>query len=343
MRRLALGLLALGYLTLTACHGTIGGVLADTTNTLILPSVMQSGDPGVGCATGEALGSMVGAYAPYSRKALRASVVSTLSAGMCLDDDVWEAELDAARALHRGDVTAAKDARIREARAHEVAAQRYHAAFLKLDAAYGVPQPGEDCPRLKKTSDQFTYMMGLSSGLLAVIHDAGAQGAVGVPLDIPAAVVRGANCLDDDAWWGVPKAMQAAMLVLQPDHPDAKDPWGTLDASAAKGRAARVRLAGSFAAQAASSVGDAERLQGFIAQHAEAIGETPRDPAWAMLDAYATQLVQHESDRLWAEATGHRTPFGELGTFPGTAAAGAPTELSDDLLDGLLDDTDTTP
>lgn len=330
-------LLTVGALALaTGCHGTVGGVLANSSNTLILPSVLRTGDVGIGCATGEALGSMVSSYAPYSRKAERASVMSTLSAGMCMEDDVWEASLQASRALHAGHVAAARDAQTRTAQAHLEAARRYHAAFRFLESGYGLPETEEDCPKLRKEHDQFTYLMGLSSGLLAVVHDAGAKGQAQVPLTIPAAVTRGVRCLDNERWWGVPAAMSATLGVLQPDRPDVVDPWGTLEASAALGQQAGVRLAGSFLVQAAASTGDEERLRDAIRSHAQSLQQTPTQPQWAMLDRYATLMVQHASDVLWTESEGHRTPFGDLGTFPDDPVD-TPT-LDDDMFGDLLED-----
>ncbi len=337
------GLVAASLLSALGCHGTVGGVLANSTNTLVLPAVMQTGDVGIGCATGEGLGAMIAAYAPYSKKAERASIVSTLSAGMCLEDDVWEAELLSSRALRVGDVEAAKDARTVAARLHHEAANRYHAAFDLLTSGYGIPDEGEDCPKLRKTSDQLTYLLGLSSGLLAIMHNSGAQGTAGVPLTIPSAVERGAACLDNDTWWGAPEAMPAVLGVLQPDKPGVGDPWATLDASAAKGRAAGVRLAGSFLVQAAASVGDEARLKDAIRAHAASRAETPTDPTWAMLDRYSTLLVRQESDVLWTTATGHRTPHGELGTFADDPVDEPVIDegLLGDLLGDLTSDTDT--
>src|SRR5688572_14456028 len=92
---------AAGIALLLACNGTIGSTLAGSTDHMILPYVMRTGDVGVGCATGEGLGAMVAAYNDASHHAARTSVISTLSAGMCLEDDVWEAELATARAVRK--------------------------------------------------------------------------------------------------------------------------------------------------------------------------------------------------------------------------------------------------
>jgi hypothetical protein len=45
-------------------------------------------------------------------------------------------------------------------------------------------------------------------------------------------------------------------------------------------------------------------------------------------------LIQHESDKIWMAASGHRTPLRALGTFPDDPSA---DEESDPALDGILE------
>ncbi len=308
-------LMVLGPLLLTGCGGMIGGASAGLSASWIMPDVMQSGDVGVGCAVGEALGPMIAGFRGVSRKAARASVLPQLSAGMCMEEQVWDAELSGARAYFKGDAVDARDELIRGKRLHEVAARRYLEAYERLETYLGLATREGECPKLKTESDQLSYLLGLSAGVLAVLHDMGADNAAGVPLTIPSDVVRSAACLDDAAWWGVPSAMQASIWALQPGAPGASDPWQTFEAAVATGRAAHVRLAGAFQVQSASVVGQDDRMREAIVTFA-ADRETPSDPAYSMLDEYAGLLVRHESDRIWMAETGHRTPFGALGTFP---------------------------
>lgn len=291
MKRLVAVAVAIGLLT--ACNKVIGSTLAGSTDHTVLPYVMRTGDVGVGCATGEGLGAMVGAFQDFSHHAARTSVVSTLSAGMCLEDDVWEAELEASRALRRQDLEGTRDARARLARAHYDAARRYLAAWNLLEREYGIPEPDGECPKLKKDTDQLIYMLGLSSGVLAVVHDSGADGKAGVPLTIPAGVVRAAGCLDNDKWWGAPDAMKAAIWALSSGAPGVGDAWATFDASRLKGEAAGVRLATAFYAQTAASTGKPDLLRAAVKAQAKALSEKPADPKWAMLDRYATLLIMH--------------------------------------------------
>lgn len=320
---------------LSACNGVIGNTLAGSTDRLVMPYVMRTGDIGVGCAVGEGLGAMVGAFNDDSHRAAKTSVVSTLSAGMCMEDDVWEAQLDIQRAFRRGDAEGAHDASARESRAHVVAARRYLAAWTLLADEYGVPEPGDSCPKLKKDTDQLIYMLGLSAGVLAVVHDMGAGGQAGVPMSIPAGVVRATECLDDDKWWGAPNAMKAAIWALVEGSPDVGDPWALFAESIAKGQKAGVRLPGAFMAQTASSMGREPQLRAAIREHVASLGSTPTDPKWAMLDRYATAIVQHESDRLWTAQVGYRTPADAFGTFPDDVKVDD-TKVDDNMFDDIL-------
>jgi hypothetical protein len=56
-----------------------------------------------------------------------------------------------------------------------------------------------------------------------------------------------------------------------------------------------------------------ETIQDGISAHATSLNTTEHDAAWALLDEYARLVTLHQSDLLWTEEKGYRTPaFGEL-------------------------------
>ena len=178
-------------------------------------------------------------------------------------------------------------------------------------------------------------LLGLSSGVLAVLHDQAGGMELGVPLDVPRRVARLAPCLPNEAWWGVPRALQAAVWATIPGAaPDGEDPLAVLAQSAALGEVAGVRLARAFQVQTLATIGDDAALKAAIAAHAAALA-TPPDPRFRMLARFATLLIRHESDKRWVRAAGHRTPGARFGTFPEAAAPEEDAGL-DDLLDSLL-------
>lgn len=331
------------FFLLGASACSLGKVADRQTMLTAAPSILSLPDVELACATGAALAPVVGALGEGKRAPHKALVMTLVSAGMCMEPVAWEAELARLGALHAGQGAAVQDALEAERRAHDTAARRYLAAWSHLEAAFG--RVGDGCPTLDpELNDDLLYLLGLSSGVLAVLHDRAAGGSVGVALDVPRQVERATVCLDNGRFWGAPRALQASVWLAVPGAgPEGIDPKAVLAESAALGDAAGVRLARAFQAQALGSSGDDAGLLAALGAHAASVGSQPAAPAFALLDAYAHRIVQHESDRLWAAAAGHRTPAGALGQRPGAAAAPPAGEGWDDLLDALLPGTDAPP
>lgn len=295
----------------------------------MMPGMMPSPDVAMVCTTGTALAPVATALDPEDPPH-KATVMTMMAAGMCAELSVWEAELERRRAPHEGRGAAVVDLLEREGRLHAAAAQRYYAAWQSLEAAYG--PVGDGCPSLDtKRNEDALYLLGLSSGVLAMIHDRAAQGTVGVPMDIPPKVGRAAACLDDEKFWAVPSALAGAIQASLPG-PDQAGGFEMLSASAARGGSSGVRLAAAFQIQTLSTTGQDDALRDAILAYTEAVAATPADPQWRLLDSFAHHLIQHESDRIWMAEEGKRTPIGSLGTFPGTDAF----DFGDDLLRDLL-------
>ncbi len=316
--------------------------LADTSTVRqMAPGILAVPDVGLGCSTGRALAPVVGAL-PGSDKAPphRALVLTEMSAAMCAEPMAWDAELRGAVAAREGRTASAQDMFEEERRHHAVAAKRYWRAWTHLGAAFGPTGEGA-CPTLSdRDNEGLLYVLGLSSGLLALVHDGASGGQVGVPFDTPLFVARAAACLDDATWWGVPSALQATVWATVPGAlPDGQDAFATLEAAAARGDAANVRLARAFQVQTLSTVGRTDALRAAISAHAAALeaDTRPEDPR-GLLNDFATLLIRHESDRQWVAEVGHRTPAGQLGTFPVDPADVPTLEGVDDLLDSLLPD-----
>ena len=88
-----------------------------------------------------------------------------------------------------------------------------------------------------------------------------------------------------------------------------------------------MRLGSALYAMAAYSKGDDARLKQAIRDFA-AHGKNT-NPNYRMLDAMAADIIQGLSDRLWTQATGKRTPFGELGTFWDDVQAQPKVDIND--------------
>jgi hypothetical protein len=299
----------------------------------VVPYMMQSPDVGMACGTGVAMGPFLMSFGRVTDPPDKAALVTMMAAGMCAEMSAWDDELAQLRSGRESRAAEMQDARVREQRLHELAADRYHQAYGRLVKAFG--EPGGACPKLAGR-DRLLYLLGLSSGLLAVMHDQAAGGPVGVPMDVPRKVAQAAACLDDAELWGVPHALQAAVWATVPGTaPEKTEPFAVLRAAAKLGQDQAVRLAGAFLVQAAAGAGRADELRRAITEHAESLKAKPAADDYRMLDRYATLLIQHESDKLWTARTGHRTPMGALGTFPEEATKTKPPADDDRILEGL--------
>ncbi|MCA9526412.1 MAG: hypothetical protein KC549_08975 [Myxococcales bacterium] len=319
------GLIGVGLLGLAVggCTSTMmsttGKTMSAYTVTHLTPFVLGSPDTGMACAVSEANGNLLLSFERVESDNARGAVSTLVSAGACAEELGWEAELRGLRALKRGDAGEAQDARYAEFRAHATAASRFYRAWGYLTRAEKV-RP-DSCPELIDDDDQdrmaeVAWLTGHLGAIQAVQHDRAAKGTVGVPTDLPQQVARSIRCLDNERWWGIPAALQAAVWLGVPGSaPEGADPWKQLDEAAALGAKAGLRVALAVRAQAADAVGDEARLKEGIRAFVAA-GATPPPARWRMFDLQAGLNVRYLSDRIWTQATGHRTPPGELGTFP---------------------------
>lgn len=312
-------------------YGTTGDIISDYAVEHMGPYVLASGDIQMACEDGRSIGNLLMSFERVTDAPHKAAVTALVSAGMCAEFEAYEFELQHFLHLKAGRVAEATDARILQKRAHALAAARNYKAYQRLIAAYGAM--GERCPDLEE-GEEILYLMGLSAGLQALLHDRAAGGMVGVDMGIPSQVGRAAECLDNEKWWGLPGAVRGAIFASIPGSgPEGLDPWKLLADSAALGDAGGVRMARALYIRAASSAGKADMNRELIAQTVVSQKAISSPENGVLLDAYATVMVRHFSDLIWMETKGHRTPSGQLGMFWEEDAE--PDGDSDDFLDGL--------
>jgi uncharacterized protein YceK len=304
------------FIALSGCssiYRTTGWFAYDFSESYAMPYVMKTDDTQMGCAMSEAMTPMLLSFSELTWSPDRLATTMYMQSGACAEAKANEEGLTYLRAYKAQNIGEAKDARIRQKRLFALAAQRQYKGYKHIVAEFG--EPGEACPDIDE-DEEFFWMLGLVSGLQAVMSDVRGQGEVGVPKDIAMKSVRGSQCLDAKRWWGVPKAMQAAVWTMMPDNaPDGVDPWQELaDASEMAGESG-VRLAQAVEVVIADGSGNEERLRDAIRRHAQSVKTKSPNVQYRMLDIVANQQVLAVSDRLWTEATGSRTPIGGLGTF----------------------------
>src|SRR5690606_2365485 len=315
-------LLALaGFLTLGGC-GVVQHVIFKTTGDVLslyaekhqVPYVMGTDDLAMNCSMSEALTPLLMSFSRVTSTPNQLAVIVYSSAGICAETQAWDEELRYLRAVKKGNATEAQDAQITQKRYQVLAANRNYTSYLHLVEEFG--EPGGECPDLDGEFENFVWMMGMIGGLQALSNEVSSGVGLGVPKNLIAKAERGAACLDDDEFWGVPMAMRAMIWTMLPGiMPQGEDPYARLRMASEKGEKAGVRLPHLLHAMAVMNQGDTEALKEVIRQHAKSKSIKPANPERKLLDAIATNALLGISDRLWTEATGHRTPTGGLGTF----------------------------
>ena len=335
---LSLRLASIGT-ALLLCGGCSLGKTADKmTLKMVAPAMMSSADLEMACATGEALAQPVGAV-PGKHPPNKALVLTWMSAGMCGDLDAWNAELRRLRAVHAGQASLAADLLEVERRDRRLAAMRNYEAWKNLQAGFGAV---EACPELDASRNEgLAMVLGLSTGLLAVLSDSASGGQAGVPTETVLAVERGSECLNAADWWGVPVALRAAVWATVPGQlPEGEDWQARLEEAAVAGEEVGVDLARALQIQVLATVGEDAALRAALSGWAASRGSRQLNGDYALLNEYAYRMIRHESDKIWMEATGQRTAAGTLGMFPEEPGVG---EDLGGLLDGLFDEPAPEP
>jgi hypothetical protein len=303
----------------------------------VVPQTMASDDVSMACAGGLGQAQLMEAFGRVTDPEPRASIVTFSSAGMCAELESWEAELRRLRALKEGRIAEAQDALSQEKLAHLEAAKRNRYAFQSLERAFG--PAGEGCPKLDPdTYDALFYLLGLSSGMLAIVHDRGAGGAADVPMSVPQAVLRATECLDEQQWWGMPLALRAAIWTSIPGAlPDGQDPWAAMARAADAADTARVGLAYALWIQTAASNGLTPQMCAAVDRYTASSAANPeRNPNFRLLDAYAERIIRHEVNKQWIQSVGYRAPAGPLACYRTDQGPSDPDDAPDlDLLDDL--------
>lgn len=282
----------------------------------VVPELLTSDDIVAGCTGAEALGSMVEAIGRITEEPWELQVLLNLGAGGCEEERAFEQELAYLRYIRAQQPDMAQDALIAQKNHHVRAAKRYYKGWLALIEFNGGKEIGGECPDLEQEFDQLVWMAGLVDGLQSLNHDILSGIGTGVPKNIAAQAERGAGCLDNKAWFGVPLALKAAVWSLLPGAlPEGENAWERLEQADQIGENAHIRLAHVFHVIAAYSKGDMERVRVVIKRHAEQIAKHKPNEQYRLLDVAATEAILRVSDRMWTEAMGHRTPVGQLGSF----------------------------
>jgi len=310
-------ILLLFSVTITLAINNSGKILVSFIEDHAVPYVLKTDDVEMGCVMAEALTLLVPSLAQINASPYKLSVIFGFLSGSCSEFKAWEEELRYLRAIHAKNVTEAQDARVSQKRFLNQAARRQLKGYRNLELAYP-EQAGNQCPDFSSWNEEFYWLVGLMDGLQAVLNDLASEGSAQVPLDISLKVGRGAACLDNERWWGVPNAIQAAVWLSFPaNKPEGVQSLQVLDSSVQTGLKQGMRIVQVIAAKIYVGLGNSERVKAIIQENVATRNSHAANPDYLFLDKVVTIQLTAISDVMWTEATGIRTPVGGLGTFWG--------------------------
>ncbi len=339
--RTKLSLMALALL-LAGCsanpiYSTTGMVLANYAEGEATPYVLQMTDAQMSCSLGEGVDPLLYSFSRVTSAPDAVGSLLMLLSANCAEYRAWEAELTYLRANFKGDVSEAKDAREATKRFNAVVAERRLTSFNRAMAAYDFDTAQEpvECPFLFNDQDELTFLLGLVTGMQAIVNDANSGAMVGVPRSIAAQAERAATCLDNEKWAGIPNAVRSMVWLLLPDtRPNlAPDPWAVLDHSVELGIEQGLRVSSALQVVAAETFGRPDVLASAIARFAESEETFEVNERYRMVDLVGATVVQFSSDKHWSANYGYRTPNTFFGKMSPESDAGAVETMSlDDLL-----------
>ncbi|MGB7756805.1 MAG: hypothetical protein WBL23_12150 [Salinisphaera sp.] len=318
---LRLPLILLVTSALGACgliYKPTGSVLNHLAQDEVVPHVYASNDLDMSaCGTGLGQTQLLGAFGRVMHSPTRVLLNTHTLAGLCSEAAAQKAQLHFDRALHAGDTTEARDARIQAQRLYQRTAERRLKVYHDTVDAFGKIGNGK-CPKLGSDTEQMEYLTGLLTSVQAVLSDIRAGSSVGVPQDIAARAGRATHCLDNDKWWGVPNALQAVVWLSVPGTaPDGAQPWQQLKTAADLGASKGMPMAAMLYAEAGYGQSDPDREQAGIRQVAKIYNAGNEPKNYRIFSEVAYHEAMFLSDEIWSQQTGKRTPFLGLGSFPG--------------------------
>jgi hypothetical protein len=315
--------------TITGCsHNpisyTTGIVLEGIVENETYPYVLAQDDPDMACNLGRSFEYFLGSVNEMTDQKNAYFAMMPILSSVCSEYSAREAELRSIRALRKGNIEEAKDARQLQKKWLAKTAQRRAKSFNLGIEIYDFKSTSSsyECPVFDEKIDELSFLLSLTMGALAIKNDAESGMAAGVPRSIVSTILNGANCVDNEKWGGVPQALQATLWILLPDKKPSsvkKSNWEILEYASRSSTRMGTHLGNSLHAVAAEIAGNKAELYKALTLYKE----TARDEAFkhgdlTLIDKISIGIINDISNVLWTSEVGSRTPFGQLGDLPST-------------------------
>lgn len=323
----------------SACsvHQLIGNQVKHFSTENVMPVILSSDDIPTVCHANETNTPLLMSFTKFGVDNSMLLAMGYSGAATCIDMEAHEKELWSAIAEKQGLVNMAQDARIaqqllnKDAGKRQLRAYQYTVDFFKNKYQYNLGEGS--CPRLRDENEQLLLIIGATAALQALKSDVASGRLVNFDMGIPAKVGRAMECLDNDKWWGEPKAIQAGLKVILPkDALEEQQGWKQLQDSTDIGLQTGVRLSHATYAAIASIKGRDDYLRDALKRF-ESLPTALLNNKYALLNTIAALQVRQVANLYWVKNTGHRAPTQDFSKFwdEKTAPSAAVTELLDEL------------
>lgn len=303
----------------------------------VLPVVMKTDDIPMVCHANETNTPLLMSFGQFGVDVNMLLALGYSGAAACTAMEAHEKELWSAQAEKQGLIYMAQDARIaqqllnRDTGKRQLRAYQYAAEYFKRNYRYDI---GEDnCPKLKDDNEQLLLLVAATSALQALKNDIASGRLINFDMALPAKVGRAMSCLDNEKWWGEPKAIQAGLTVILPKNANEEaEGWKTLQDATDIGLQTGVRLSHATYASVANMKGKEDYLRDALKRF-ESIPVATLNKQYALLNEMAALQVRHIADLYWMKYEGHRAPTENFSKFWDEQEK--PSQAVNDILDGL--------
>jgi hypothetical protein len=303
----------------------------------VLPVVMKTDDIPMVCHANETNTPLLMSFSQFGVDVNMLLALGYSGAAACTAMEAHEKELWSMQAEKQGLIYMAQDARIaqqllnRDTGKRQVRAYQYAAEYFKLNHRYDMGEGA--CPKLKDDNEQLLLLVAATSALQALKNDIASGRLINFDMALPAKVGRAMSCLDNEKWWGEPKAIQAGLKVILPKNANEEaEGWQTLQDATDIGLQTGVRLSHATYASVANIKGQEDHLRDALKRF-ESIPVATLNKQYALLNEMAALQVRHIADLYWMKYEGHRAPTENFSKFWDEQEK--PSQAVNDILDGL--------
>lgn len=275
--------------------------LASTINAysedIAISDFLRTNDVDMMCRSGDALGSLVDSFAQTGVSPDKVALTLYLLSAFCENERAHYLHMESLLAAQAGNGVVAQSYMALSQRSLASVSRRQYTSYELAMSAYPVTQK-QPCPDFATEQDELLFMLGNLQGLEALINDGKSGGLASVPKSTANAIFANMQCVNNEAWWGTPQAVRAALTVFLPelDRELAKRSDEVLNESVALGRKLNTPLAETVALGAWVAQSKPEQIQQLLQEHYEYRRNADYNPRWMAVALISNRHLDHHAD-----------------------------------------------